>query len=66
MPRHRFVIYCSFGCQEFTLKEDGSTVETTFRSIIDALTFVRRTQPAEGTQVAILNPFGAIMMETVL
>ncbi len=66
MPRHRFVIYCSFGCHEFTLREDGSAVETTFCSIIDALMFARKSNPAEGARVAILNPFGGVMMETVV
>ena len=66
MPRHRFVIYCSFGCHEFTLKEDGTTKEATFCSIIDALSFARQAKPPEGARVAILNPFGSVMMETVI
>jgi len=66
MPRHRFVIHCSFGCHEFTLTEEGSSGETTFRSIIDALTFARKSKPPEGARVAILNPFGGVMMETVI
>jgi hypothetical protein len=66
MPRQRFVISCSFGCQGFTLKEDGSQEEKSFASIVDALEFARRKKAELQARVAVLSPFGGVMMETII
>jgi len=66
MPRQRFLIYCTFGCHEFTLKEEGSQEEKVFRSIMDAITFARHEKAPEGARIAVVSPFGGVMMETLL
>jgi len=69
MPHQRFVISCSFGCQGFTLKEDGSQEEKSFTSIVDALECARRKKAEKAevqTRVAVLSPFGGVMMETII
>ena len=66
MPHQRFVISCSFGCQGFTLREDGSHEEQSFASIVDALECARRQKAEVQARVAVLSPFGGVMMETIL
>ena len=66
MPHQRFLISCSFGCQGFTLQEEGSEEAETFSSIIDALQSARRHKAKEEARVAVISPFGGVMMETVI
>ena len=67
MPHQRFVILCAFGCHNFTLrKEDSEEDAKEFPSIMDAMSFLRFQHPTEATRVAVLNPFGEVMMETVI